>query len=62
MGEAQRMLKVKLTRSPIGCPPRQRATLRALALRRVGKTVIVKDSPAVRGMLRAVAHLVTVEE
>ena len=56
-----RMVKATLRRSAIGTSPRQRATLRGLGLTRVGRAVILKDSPAVRGMLQAVAHLVTVE-
>jgi large subunit ribosomal protein L30 len=56
------MLKATLKRSTIGTSPRQRATLRGLGLSRIGRSVIVKDSPAMRGMLRAVAHLVEVEE
>jgi large subunit ribosomal protein L30 len=59
---SDRMIKATLTRSEIATSPRQRATLRGLGLRRRGSAVILKDSPAVRGMLRAVAHLVTVEE
>jgi large subunit ribosomal protein L30 len=59
---SDRMVKATLRRSPIGTSPRQRATLRGLGLTRIGRAVIVKDSPAVRGMLLAVAHLVTVEE
>jgi large subunit ribosomal protein L30 len=59
---SERMVKATLRRSPIGTSPRQRATLRGLGLKRLGKAVILKDSPAVRGMLRAVAHLVAVEE
>ena len=58
----ERMVKATLRRSEIGTSPRQRATLRGLGLTRRGKSVILKDSPAVRGMLRAVSHLVTVEE
>ena len=57
-----RIVKATLKRSAIGTSPRQRATLRGLGLRRVGKAVILKDSPAVRGMIRSVAHLVAVEE
>ena len=57
-----RILKATLTRSAIGTSPRQRATLRGLGLTRCGKAVLLKDSPAVRGMLHAVAHLVAVEE
>jgi len=58
---SERMVKIRLRRSPIGTSPRQRETLRGLGLRRVGKSVILKDSPAVRGMMRAVAHLVETE-
>ena len=57
-----RIVKATLKRSAIGTSPRQRQTLRGLGLTRVGKAVILKDSPAVRGMIRAVAHLVAVEE
>ena len=57
-----RIVKATLKRSAIGTSPRQRATLRGLGLRRVGKAVILKDSPAVRGMIRSVAHLLAVEE
>ena len=57
-----RIVKATLKRSAIGTSPRQRATLRGLGLRRVGKAVILKDSPAVRGMIRSVAHLLVVEE
>jgi len=55
------MLKVKLTRSPIGCTQRQRQTLRGLGLTRVGKAVIVHDNEATRGRIRAVAHLIEVK-
>jgi large subunit ribosomal protein L30 len=55
-----RMLKVTLTRSPIGCTDRKRETLRGLGLTRVGKTVIVRDNEANQGRIRAVQHLVVV--
>jgi large subunit ribosomal protein L30 len=55
------MLKVRLTRSPIGCTQRQRQTLRGLGLTRVGKAVIVRDNEATRGRIHAVAHLVEVK-
>ncbi len=55
------MLKITLTRSPIGCTQRQRQTLRGLGLTRVGKTVIVHANEASRGRIRAVAHLVEVK-
>jgi len=57
-----RIVKATLCRSAIGTSPRQRATLRGLGLTRIGKAVLLKDSAAVRGMLRAVGHLVAVEE
>jgi large subunit ribosomal protein L30 len=59
---SDRIVKATLKRSAIGTSPRQRLTLRGLGLTRVGKAVILKDSPAVRGMIRTVAHLVAVEE
>jgi len=49
-------------RSAIGCPVRQRATVRALGLRRLHHTVFHTDTPAIRGMLHAVRHLVQVAE
>ena len=60
MAEEQ-LLKITLKGSPIGCLPRQRQTLRGLGLTRVGKTVVRPATPAVKGMVRKVAHLVTVE-
>jgi len=56
-----KMLKLRLLRSPIGQTTRQRDTLRGLGLNRPGRTVIVRDSDAVRGMVRKVQHLVQVE-
>lgn len=58
---SDRMVKLTLRRSAIGTTPRQRLTLRGLGLTRVGKSVIVKDSAPIRGMIRAVAHLVDSE-
>lgn len=55
-------LKVTQIRSPIGGTARQRATLRALGLKRIRDVVIVPDRPELRGMADAVAHLVAVEE
>lgn len=61
-GQRSAMVKATLVRSEIGTSPRQRATLRGLGLVRLGKSVILKDSAAVRGMLAKVAHLVAVED
>lgn len=56
-------VKVTQTRSGIGGTAQQRATLHTLGLRRIGdSSVRDSDKPEVRGMLRAVAHLVSVEE
>jgi ribosomal protein L30 len=56
------MLKVTLIGSAIGGTRRQRETLRGLGLTRRSRSVILKDSAPVRGMVRKVAHLVRVEE
>jgi large subunit ribosomal protein L30 len=58
---SDKMIKVTLRRSGIGTSPRQRLTLRGLGLTRLGRSVIVKDSAAVRGMIAKVAHLVDTE-
>ncbi|GAA5146850.1 50S ribosomal protein L30 [Pseudonocardia eucalypti] len=55
-------LKVTQTRSTIGCKQNQRATLRTLGLRKIRQSVVRDDTPAVRGMINTVRHLVTVEE
>ena len=55
-------LRIKLVRSPIGATERQRATVRALGLRRLHQVVEQSDSPVTRGMVQKVAHLVTILE
>ncbi|CAM2781811.1 MULTISPECIES: 50S ribosomal protein L30 [Dermacoccus] len=55
-------LQVTQIRSEIGGKPQHRETLRSLGLKRIGHTVVKEDRPEFRGMVRAVAHLVTVEE
>ena len=55
-------IKVTLVRSAIGFPKPQKATVRALGLHRMNQTVEHKDSPALRGMLAKVIHLIRVEE
>lgn len=54
-------LRITLRRSLIGRPPKQRATVRSLGLRRINHSVEKPDQPGVRGMIRIVAHLVEVE-
>ena len=55
-------LKVRQVRSSVGGKQNQRDTLRTLGLRRIGDESIRADRPEVRGMIKTVAHLVTVEE
>jgi len=55
-------LKITLTRSLIGRPEDQRATVRALGLGKTNSSVVQDDSPAIRGMVRKVRHLVRVED
>ena len=55
-------LKITLVKSPIGAIPKQRATVEALGLRNLNKTVELPDNDAVRGMVWHVKHLVKVED
>jgi large subunit ribosomal protein L30 len=55
-------LKVTLVRSRIGSKPKQRGTVRALGLNKIGSTNVLPDRPEIRGMLARVPHLVSVEE
>lgn len=56
-----RHFAVSLKRSGLGMPLTQRKTLLGLGLRKMGKTVFLKDTPQVRGMLYKVVHLVAVK-
>lgn len=55
-------LSVKLVRSAIGYDKTQKATVQALGLSKLNKTVVHNDTPQVRGMIYKVRHLVLVEE
>ena len=55
-------LRITQIRSAIGGKQNQRETLRTLGLKRLHHQVVREDKPEVRGMVQAVAHLVTVEE
>lgn len=57
-----RNLKVTQIKSVISEKQNQRDTLRSLGLKRIGQTVLREDTPANRGYIRTVAHLVEVEE
>jgi len=57
-------MKLRITwfKSGIGFPQRQKDTIRALGLRRLGQTVQHENTPTIRGMIRAIQHLLTVQE
>jgi large subunit ribosomal protein L30 len=55
-------IKVRWVKSQIGYNRRQRATLRGLGFRRLNQTVELEDTPAIRGMIKKVIHLVVLEE
>jgi len=61
-GTSPKILRVTLVRSPIGFTKDQKATVKALGLRRMHQTVEHKDTPALRGMLNKIVHLLKVEE
>ena len=54
-------LKVTLVRSTIDRPQTQKATVRGLGLRRLNHSVVLEDSNSIRGMIRKVQHMVSVE-
>lgn len=55
-------LKITLVKSTIGAIPKHKATVKALGLRKLNKTVEMPDNAAIRGMIDHVKHLVKVEE
>lgn len=60
--ESTKTIQVTLVRSPIGYEKSQKATVKALGLRKMHQTVEKTDTPMVRGMINKVRHLVTVIE
>ncbi|MCB0764194.1 MAG: 50S ribosomal protein L30 [Flavobacteriales bacterium] len=57
-----KIILITQTRSHIKCPKRQKDTLKALGLGRIGKVAQVEGTPQVLGMVEKVHHLVTVQE
>ncbi|WP_096271366.1 50S ribosomal protein L30 [Paucisalibacillus globulus] len=55
-------LEITLTRSVIGAKEKQIKTVEALGLKKIRQTVVLEDTPAVRGMVNRVSHLVSVQE
>ncbi len=62
MAGKTKRVKVTQTGSPIGRPKDQRETLKGLGLNKMHRTRELEDTPAVRGMINKVAHLVRVDE
>jgi len=59
---AVKQLKIKLVRSVIGRPQKQREVVKGLGLRKINSEVIREDRPETRGMIRKIPHLIKVEE
>ena len=57
-----KMLKIKMVKSVITRPEKQRKIMRGLGLNKLNRTVTLVDTPEVRGMINKVIHLVSVEE
>lgn len=62
MAKTTKTLKITQVKSAIGCPKDQKATVRALGLKRIDDSVTQEDTDVVRGMIFKVKHLVRVEE
>lgn len=61
MVDSSQLVRITYVKSTIGCPERQKLTVRSLGLRRLGDSVIQPNNAAVLGMVRAVRHLVVME-
>ena len=57
-----KQIKVTLKRSTIGCTQKQKATVEALGLKKICSANVIADNDSTKGMLKLVAHLVSVEE
>ena len=55
------MIKVTLTKSLIGTMPKQKANAASLGLKNIGDSIVAQDTPALRGKLKVLAHLIKVE-
>jgi large subunit ribosomal protein L30 len=60
--EAAKKLRVTLVKSTIGCLEKQKRTVEALGLKKIGSVKIHADNPVIQGMIFVVKHLVTVTE
>lgn len=57
-----KQIRIELVKGLAGCLPKQRATVKALGLRKINSSVVKEANPATMGMVRVVEHLVKVEE
>lgn len=62
MAKKKQQIKVTLVRSPIGFQPKHRETVRGLGLKRMHQTVVLEDTPSVRGMVNKINYMVRVEK
>ncbi len=60
--EEAKKIKITLVKSTIGCLEKQKRTVQALGLKKIRSCAVHNDTPAIRGMIFVVKHLVTVEE
>ena len=58
----KKSVNIKLVRSVIGRPEKQRKIIRALGLRRMNHEVVHEDTPSIRGMIHRISHMVDVHE
>ena len=58
----EKMLKITLVKSPIGAVPKNRATIEAMGLNKLGKSVLLPDNDATQGMIRKVGYMLKVED
>lgn len=58
----EKKLKITLVKSYIGRPQKQRQVLRGMGLGKLNSTVVLQDTPEIRGMISKVSHLVSMEE
>lgn len=55
-------ITVKLTKSPIACTDKQKANVRGLGLRKIGQSRTLENTPAVRGMIKRIIHMLKIVE
>jgi large subunit ribosomal protein L30 len=62
MNSAAKKIKITQVKSSIGHIKEQKRTLRALGITKTGHSITKEDNPSIRGMIKAVSHLVTTQE